>query len=302
MNTRTPLLNPQGLLAALVAMTLSGMAIAETAGRVNFVSGGVVAVSTDGSKRTLTRGDFINSGERIETNRGRAQIRFTDGSFLSLQPDTVFGVDNYTFSKAKPDEGSLLFNFVRGSMRTVSGAIGKVNRANYKVKTPVATIGIRGTGYASSYRNDEEGEEGVEDAGATLDERGALDGEQNAAEPTPPRGSGEVDGHRGDERCDERPCHRGHAKFQRRLAGFPVDGHEPRLGLDHQVVARPLGFGPRAVVARHRAIDQVGLDGLHRLVPEAQPFDHARAEILDQHIGVLDQPRDGVGDGHPVSP
>ena len=153
MNTRTPLLNPQGLLAALVAMTLSGMAIAETAGRVNFVSGGVVAVSADGSKRTLTRGDFINSGERIETNRGRAQIRFTDGSFLSLQPDTVFGVDNYTFSKAKPEEGSLLFNFVRGSMRTVSGAIGKVNRANYKVKTPVATIGIRGTGYASSYRN-----------------------------------------------------------------------------------------------------------------------------------------------------
>lgn len=153
MNTRTQLLNPQGLLAALVAMTLSGMAIAETAGRVNFVSGGVVAVSADGSKRTLTRGDFINSGERIETNRGRAQIRFTDGSFLSLQPDTVFGVDNYTFSKAKPEEGSLLFNFVRGSMRTVSGAIGKVNRANYKVKTPVATIGIRGTGYASSYRN-----------------------------------------------------------------------------------------------------------------------------------------------------
>ena len=100
MNTRTQLLNPQGLLAALVAMTLSGMAIAETAGRVNFVSGGVVAVSADGSKRTLTRGDFINSGERIETNRGRAQIRFTDGSFLSLQPDTVFGVDNYTFSKA----------------------------------------------------------------------------------------------------------------------------------------------------------------------------------------------------------
>ena len=153
MNIQPRLLSPQGLLAALVAMTLSGAAIAETAGRVNFVTGAVTAVSPTGGKRILTRGDFINSGERIETNDGRVQIRFTDGSFLSLQPDTVFGVDNYTFSKAQPESGSLLFNFVRGSMRTVSGAIGKVNRASYKVKTPVATIGIRGTGYASTYRN-----------------------------------------------------------------------------------------------------------------------------------------------------
>ena len=35
-------------------------------------------------------------------------------------------------------------------MRTVSGAIGKVNRVNYKIQTPVATIGIRGTSYAAS--------------------------------------------------------------------------------------------------------------------------------------------------------
>ncbi|HEX5361121.1 MAG TPA: FecR family protein [Fluviicoccus sp.] len=153
MNRRPKLLNPQGLLAAMVAMTVSGAALAETAGRVNFVTGGVVAVNSDGSKRTLTRGDFVNSGERIETNKGRVQIRFTDGSFLSLQPDTVFGVDSYTFSKAQPEAGSLLFNFVRGSMRTVSGAIGKVNRANYRVKTPVATIGIRGTGYSGRFVN-----------------------------------------------------------------------------------------------------------------------------------------------------
>ena len=46
-------------------------------------------------------------------------------------------------------DGTLLFNFIRGGMRTVSGAIGKVNRNNYRVQTPVATIGIRGTSYAA---------------------------------------------------------------------------------------------------------------------------------------------------------
>lgn len=150
MNTQHLLLNPKGLLTALVAVLLSGHAIAETAGRVNFVVGEVSAISSDGSRRALMKGDLVNSGERLETGKGRLQIRFTDGSFLSLQPNTVFGLDNYTFAKNKPNEGSLLFNFIRGGMRTVSGAIGKVNRTNYKVQTPVATIGIRGTGYAAT--------------------------------------------------------------------------------------------------------------------------------------------------------
>ena len=145
-----PRLNARGLLTVVVSCLLSGQAIADVAGRVNFVSGKVEAIASDGSRRTLTKGELVNSGERLETNTGRVQIRFTDGSFVSLQPNTVFGLDNYAFNKAKPEDGSLLFNFIRGSMRTVSGAIGKTNRANYKVQTPVATIGIRGTGYAAS--------------------------------------------------------------------------------------------------------------------------------------------------------
>jgi len=149
-STAIPLLNAKGLLAVMVATLFSGQALAETAGRVTFITGDVVAISSDGNRRTLTKSDLVNSGERLETGKGRLQIRFTDGSFISLQPNTVFGLDNYTFARTKPQEGSLLFSFIRGGMRTVSGAIGKVNRANYTVKTPVGTIGIRGTGYVAT--------------------------------------------------------------------------------------------------------------------------------------------------------
>jgi hypothetical protein len=147
--TKPALLSGKGLLATFVGLLLTGQVLAETAGRVNFVIGEVSAISSDGSRRVLGRGDLVNSGERLETGKGRLQIRFTDGSFISLQPNTVFGLDNYAFNKAKPTEGTLLFNFIRGGMRTVSGAIGKVNRNNYRVQTPVATIGIRGTSYAA---------------------------------------------------------------------------------------------------------------------------------------------------------
>ncbi|RZU36813.1 FecR family protein [Fluviicoccus keumensis] len=139
------------LLAFLIAAACAGQASADVAGRVNFATGPVKAIALDGTQRTLTRGDFVNSGERLETGRGRLQIRFTDGSFLSLQPNTIFRLDSYRFQKDKPNEGSLLFNFVQGGMRTITGAIGHINRAQYKVRTPVASLGIRGTGYASTY-------------------------------------------------------------------------------------------------------------------------------------------------------
>jgi hypothetical protein len=83
--------------------------------------------------------------------------------------------------------------------------------------------------------------------------------------------------------------HHGHAKLERRLFGLTVEGHQPGLGLDHQVVAGALGLGPRAVVAGHRAIDQVGLDGLELLVAQAQLFGAAGLEVLDHHVALRQQ-------------
>lgn len=141
-------------LAGALAALASGQALAETAGKVSFVTGNVTATTADGQSRALKRGDAINGGDRIETRNGRLQIRFTDGGFVALQPNTVFGVDNYLYANKAPEETSLFFSLLRGGMRTVTGAIGKVNKQGYKVRTPVATIGIRGTGYRAITDND----------------------------------------------------------------------------------------------------------------------------------------------------
>ena len=146
MRTFKTALNGKGLLTASIAM-LSGHALAETAGRVTFVTGDVGVTAADGSQRLIRRGEAINGGDRISTRGGRVQIRFTDGGFVSLQPNTVFGVDEYLYTNRKPEETSLFFSLVQGGMRTITGAIGKVNKKSYQVRTPVATIGIRGTEY-----------------------------------------------------------------------------------------------------------------------------------------------------------
>lgn len=146
MNNKPKSLNTRGLLAAAVALA-SGSALAEQAGRVSFVTGDVRATALDGTVRNLTRGDIISTGDKINTGSGRLQLRFSDGGFVSLQPNSVFGVDQYLYANKPPEEASVFFSLLQGGMRTITGAIGKVNKQSYKVRTPVATIGIRGTEY-----------------------------------------------------------------------------------------------------------------------------------------------------------
>lgn len=149
-NTQQKFLTPK-LLTATVAGLISGQALAELAGHVSFVAGDVTATTPDGQTRTLHKGDDINGGDRISTGSGRIQLRFSDGGFVALQPNTVFGVDQYVYANKKPEDSSLFFSLVRGGMRTITGVIGHINKANYRVKTPVATIGIRGTEYLADF-------------------------------------------------------------------------------------------------------------------------------------------------------
>ncbi len=86
--------------------------------------------------------------------------------------------------------------------------------------------------------------------------------------------------------------HHGHAELERVLAGFAVDGHEPGLALDHQVVAGAFGLGACAVVAGHRAVNQVGLEGLELGIAQAQFVGTAGLEVLNHHIELRQQVMD----------
>ena len=88
-------------------------------------------------------GSLVTAGDTIVTGAGgRAQIRFSDGSLISLQPRSEFRIDDYQFDMAQ-QRG--FFSLVRGALRTISGAVGKRDPADYRMTTPTATIGIRGT-------------------------------------------------------------------------------------------------------------------------------------------------------------
>mgnify|MGYP000988074257 CR=1 FL=1 len=138
--------------ALLMALSAAYPVIGYSAGaaQIDFATGAVTAVSSSGAQRPLVKGAEISNGDTIRTgDGGRAQVRFSDGALISLQPTTEFRVDNYEFSNQPTGQEKGFFSLIKGGMRTITGLIGRSNRDNYKVTTSVATIGIRGTHFGA---------------------------------------------------------------------------------------------------------------------------------------------------------
>ncbi len=119
-----------------------------TVARAVFVRKGLVAKELDGTSRKLKAGSAIFEGDTLLTTANAyAILVFRDKSRISLQANTVFRVDEMKFEKDKADDSKALFSLLRGGLRAVTGLIGKLNPRRYSMRTSVATIGIRGTGY-----------------------------------------------------------------------------------------------------------------------------------------------------------
>lgn len=130
----------------LIAGVGMGSVRAEVAARADFVHGLVTATESGQAGRSLSKGGEVFDQDRIDTAQGaRAQLRFSDGGLVSLLPETTFSVEEYRLGAGGGEDGSLVFGLLRGGLRTVTGAIGKGKPDNYQLKTPVGTLGIRGT-------------------------------------------------------------------------------------------------------------------------------------------------------------
>ncbi|MFO0461409.1 MAG: FecR domain-containing protein, partial [Burkholderiales bacterium] len=131
--------------SAAVALACAAPALAQDA-RLWLVAGDVVVVrpgpAGDATRRPIT-GDAVSAGDRIETGAdGRVQMRFSDGSVVSLQPGSRFTIDAYRF---EGDAQRAVYVLTRGTLRTLTGAVGKRRHEDYKLITPTATVGVRGT-------------------------------------------------------------------------------------------------------------------------------------------------------------
>lgn len=151
MPNQTFRLHGRAALLAAIAAAYPVVGYTAPAARVDFATGDVRAIGPNGQARTVLKGAQIEQGETISTNNGRAQLRFTDGAYVSLQPQSEFRIDQYRFDGKQDGNEKGFFSLVKGGLRTITGLVGRNNKNNYQITTSVATIGIRGTEYTIQY-------------------------------------------------------------------------------------------------------------------------------------------------------
>src|SRR5690606_4009821 len=101
------------------------------------------------------------------SSRSFAVIRLQDGSRFTLRPNTQFVVEELTANRNS--SANAVLQLFKGGVRAITGFISKFNKNGYQLKTPVATIGIRGTEFdARLCEGDCGSEQSAEAAPATL--------------------------------------------------------------------------------------------------------------------------------------
>ena len=130
-----------------LSLTSVGYAIAEDSAGMVVASRGEVLAASNGGSRILKQGDYVYINDEIMTaNRSFAVIQFEDGAKVTVRPDSLMIVETYVYNGDGNDAATL--SLVSGGLRVITGAMAKTNPENYKVRTPVALMGVRGTEFA----------------------------------------------------------------------------------------------------------------------------------------------------------
>ena len=85
----------------------------------------------------------------VRTGNGRMAIEFLDSSVLKLTEHSKVVIDEYIYDP-DPDKSKLALNMASGTARFITGALGRINKQNISIRTPSATIGIRGTDFTTT--------------------------------------------------------------------------------------------------------------------------------------------------------
>ena len=137
---KTLLVSLMFLCGLLPAMAAEGAAIL-------VVSRGAVSAETDGVERVLKQGDSVFEEDQVATgDKSFAVLQFIDGAKVTVRPNSILVIKEYVYNGGDDDVATL--SLVEGGLRIITGALAKAEPESYKIETPVALMGVRGTEFA----------------------------------------------------------------------------------------------------------------------------------------------------------
>lgn len=142
------------LMRNLLRMLLLGLSLLApsaafaVAGKVAALNGQITVAHASGVAQAVKVGDAVDKGDTVSAGPNSwAVLSMQDGASLTLRPNAKLRIDDYVFDVDNPKNGRSWLTLTQGALRSITGAIGRMNKDSYKLVTPTATIGIRGTDY-----------------------------------------------------------------------------------------------------------------------------------------------------------
>ncbi|MYI02088.1 MAG: FecR domain-containing protein, partial [Gammaproteobacteria bacterium] len=106
-------------------------------------------------RRRISIGTQIGAGDFVQTEpNGHVHIRFIDNALVSVRPDSRLEIVRYEYNRANPSLSMVKFSLEEGVTRSISGDAASTARERFRLNTPIAAIGVRGTDFVVSATQD----------------------------------------------------------------------------------------------------------------------------------------------------
>jgi phosphopantetheinyl transferase (holo-ACP synthase) len=116
-------------------------------GTVSENKGTACEVERNKKKMSGVKGAEIESMDTYTTGACVSNITFKDDTKVKVTENSRLLIDDFVFDPKKSDAGKLALKVGMGTVRYASGQIAKNNPQQVNIKTPTATVAVRGTDF-----------------------------------------------------------------------------------------------------------------------------------------------------------
>ena len=130
-----------------VVSLISGSAFAAV-GQLYDASGDVKTALGSQKAQAASKGALLENDMIVFTGDvSQAVLKFEDGQVIALQSNSSFRIDDYRYNPKEIEKSNMFFSMLKGGLRAITGLISSKHQAAFRLNTPNATIGIRGTDF-----------------------------------------------------------------------------------------------------------------------------------------------------------
>ena len=125
-------------------LLISTAALADI-GSVTEVTGTAI-IKRGSTSVSVSKGTLIETNDRVEAKNGEVKIKFKDDTTVKVTASSALVIDDFVYDP-KTQGGKLSLKAAEGTVRYVSGNIAHNNPNAVNIKTPTASIAVRGTDF-----------------------------------------------------------------------------------------------------------------------------------------------------------